>query len=92
MTNKERAQKGGQACIAKLQVLSVEGASNEVEIVGNVTGIARKLIGPTVRVTVKDERLVMLVQKNGAGTNPLATSIAGRMITGNVILCERRFL
>ena len=75
----------------KLQILSVEG-SHEVEIDGDVTGTARKIIGPTVSVTVKDERLVMLVQKNGAGVNPLASSIAGRMITGNAILCERRFL
>ena len=74
----------------KVQVITVE-ESHEVET-DDVTGTARKIIGPTVRVTVKDERLVMLVQKNGAGENPLASSIAGRMITGDAILCERRFL
>ena len=78
--------------MSKVQVLSVDGSNKEVEAGDDITGVARKIIGPTVRVTVKDSRLVMLVQKEAGLPNPLATSIAERMITGNAILCERRFL
>ena len=78
--------------MSKVQILSIDGSNKEVEAGDDITGIARKIIGPTVRVTVSDNRLVMLVQKKPGLPNPLATSIAGREITGEAILCERRFL
>jgi hypothetical protein len=78
--------------MSKLQVLAVDGSDEEVDT-DNVTESAREIIGPTVRVTVKDSRLVMLVRKDKGGpVNPLATSIAGREVTGDAVLCERRFL
>jgi hypothetical protein len=77
--------------MSKLQILSVDGSNKDTEAV-DVTAAAREAIGPTVRVSVKDNRLVMLVQKKASLPNPLASSIAGREIKGDAILCERRFL
>ncbi|MBN1690413.1 MAG: hypothetical protein JW901_05285 [Dehalococcoidia bacterium] len=77
--------------MSKLQILSVDGLNKDIEA-EDVTKAARAIVGPTVRVTVKDNRLVMLVQKKPGLPNPLASSIAGREIKGDAILCERRFL